>query len=298
MPGPSDRALDTRLLRFRTRPGSEPALALASDLLDANRGQDALDIVGAGLAERPSDIELRILEGRAFMALGDLLKAQASLLEAAKSGQRKEPFRWLGEVLIRRGDGPRALKVLERARAIDPHDRAVALLMQQADRLARGEPSQAIPTERQRPRADPEPDDEPERTVIRTDLTERLADEARRERAGNLDDEEEEKTSVAHVPSVSRTPSVAGQRAPSAAGIPTATRSPSAAGIPAATRSPSAAGIPAATRSPSAAGLPAAPRSPSAAGIPAASRSPSAAGIPAAPRVPAVAPSSPNAGYS
>ncbi|MBX7196929.1 MAG: hypothetical protein K1X94_33070, partial [Sandaracinaceae bacterium] len=95
MPGPTDRALDTRLLRFRSRPGSEPALALASDLLDAGRGADALDVVSVGLSERPADIDLRILEGRAFGTLGDLLKAQASLLEAAKAGQRKEPFRWL-----------------------------------------------------------------------------------------------------------------------------------------------------------------------------------------------------------
>jgi tetratricopeptide (TPR) repeat protein len=151
VPGPSDRALDTRLLRFRSRPGSEPALTLASDLLDAGRATDALDIAGAGLAERPGDTDLRIIEGRSHMALGDLLKAQASLLEAAKAGQRKEPFRWLGEVLIRRGDGARAVKVLERARAIDPNDRAVVLLMQQADRLARGEPSQPVATQRPRP---------------------------------------------------------------------------------------------------------------------------------------------------
>ncbi|MFO0020835.1 MAG: tetratricopeptide repeat protein, partial [Deltaproteobacteria bacterium] len=209
VPGPSNHALDTRLLRFRTRPGSEPAAARAAELLDADRPADALDIVSGALVDRPGDTDLRVLEGRAHLAGGDLLRAQASLLEAAKSGHRKEPFRWLGEVLIRRGDGARALKVLERARSIDPSDRAIALLAEQAGRLARGEPTSPVaaptpPSREPTARHDEAPPevqaDEP--TVVRSDLMQQLAQAA--EAANASDELEEEITSVAQVPTLPR----------------------------------------------------------------------------------------------
>src|SRR5690606_23444020 len=105
--------LDTRLLRHRTRRGSEPAGALAADLIQAGRARDALEVTRSALEAHPNDGELLLLDGRARLAAGDLLGAQAALLKAAKAlPQQKHPFRWLGEVLMKRGDPERAVKVL------------------------------------------------------------------------------------------------------------------------------------------------------------------------------------------
>ncbi len=158
---------------------------LARDLLDAGRHADAGDVLGKALESDPEDGELLLLDGRIRFAGGDLLGAQAALLKAARSLPRnKEPFRWLGEVLLKRGDPARAAKVLSRARAIDANDRAIHLLEERALRLsevaARAGSEEAARQARAsyEPRAEPQrpADSEPpeERTVIRTDLTEQL----------------------------------------------------------------------------------------------------------------------------
>lgn len=170
--------LDKRLLRFRTRAGQEDAASLARDLLDASRHADASDVVDKALKQSPEDGQLLLLDGRARFAGGDLLGAQAALLKAARALPRdKEPFRWLGEVLLKRGDPGRAVKVLQRARAIDPNDRAIHLLEERARRL--GEVAARAGSEeaaRQAAQAFEKNDSDvpEERTAIRSDLTEHL----------------------------------------------------------------------------------------------------------------------------
>ena len=116
----------------------DEAASLAPELLGAGRHAEALEVVTAALRERPDDPRLLIAEGRAWMAVGDLVRAQASLLRAAREmPTRSDPFRWLGEVLLKRGDPQRAEKVLERAVTIDPHDPVLARLRERAGRLAR-----------------------------------------------------------------------------------------------------------------------------------------------------------------
>ncbi len=170
--------LDTRLLRFRTRPGSEDAAKLAGDLLMANRTADALEIAAAGLRASPEDLDLLLIEGRAEMVGGDLLKAQAALLKAARVGAtRKEPYRFLGEVLMKRGDPARAAKVLERARGIDASDRAIQALHDRAVRLAKiAETDHDKASEASRSSFAPQTGEaREERTMVRPDLSERLA---------------------------------------------------------------------------------------------------------------------------
>lgn len=99
---------------------------------------DALEVVQARLAFHPDDLELLLIEGRAWLLEGDLLRAQTALLRAARVAPvAAEPFRWLGEVLLRRGDPERANKVLDRAHDLDPHDRTISALKERAARLAR-----------------------------------------------------------------------------------------------------------------------------------------------------------------
>jgi len=114
--------LDLRLQRFRSRRDEYPH-ALASALIEAGRSNDALEVIHLGLLDDEANLELLTLEGRAYYAQGDLQEAQRSLLKAAKIDPRnKEPYRWLAQVLIERGDPARAVQVLERALALDPND--------------------------------------------------------------------------------------------------------------------------------------------------------------------------------
>ncbi len=127
--------LDLRLLRFRSRRDEVPH-ALASALIEAGRSSDALEVIHLGLLDDERDIDLVTLEGRAFYAQGDLPQAQRSLLRAARINPRhKEPYRWLAQVLIERGDAVRAVQVLERALTIDANDPALKQALTRAQRL-------------------------------------------------------------------------------------------------------------------------------------------------------------------
>ena|GEM_PF-3463702 len=136
--GLTSQGLDARLLRFRSRAGSEPLAPLARDLLAAARSQEALEVVASALRATPNDWQLLLVEGQAWLAEGQLDRAQAALVAAGKGAPKdKNVFRTLGEVLLKRGDPVRAAKVLERASSLDPSDRAVRLLAERATRLAR-----------------------------------------------------------------------------------------------------------------------------------------------------------------
>lgn len=129
--------LDVRLLRFRSR-RDEPPHALAGALLEAGRASEAREVVRLALASGEQDARLFVIEGRAWFEQGDLPQAQASLMRAAKLNPRdKEPYRWLAQVLMKRGEPGRAVQVLERALAIDSSDKALQQAHMRAQRLAR-----------------------------------------------------------------------------------------------------------------------------------------------------------------
>ncbi|MGB0680725.1 MAG: tetratricopeptide repeat protein, partial [Polyangiales bacterium] len=137
-PRPGARDLDVKLLRFRSQRHMQDAAPLARDLLDANRLPEAVEVIQAALGGQPNNAALRVLEGRTWLMQGDYLRAQAALLQAARLAPGdKDAFRWLGEVLLKRGDPQRALGILARCRQIDPHDRQVEALQRRAERLAK-----------------------------------------------------------------------------------------------------------------------------------------------------------------
>lgn len=110
---------------------------MAVALIDARRGREALEVISAA-AVSETDPEARVIRGRAYLQMNDLSRAQAEFLSAAKMApQLAVPYRWLGEVLMRRGDPHRAVKVLTRAEQIDPSDADVQRIKSRAERLVR-----------------------------------------------------------------------------------------------------------------------------------------------------------------
>lgn len=186
-------SLDARLLRFRTAPSVQEGVALSEELLTAGRAREARDVAEAASEDGANGAAL-VLVGRSWMAISDLLQAQKALLRAARvSPNEPAPYRWLGEVLLKRGDPERAAKVLSKAQALAPGDATIQRLGERATRLARiaGQsdpqraPARPAPPARPRAAAPPKPapkrpsprdfyeEDEP--TVIAHDMTETLA---------------------------------------------------------------------------------------------------------------------------
>lgn len=133
---PAAHVLNARLLRYRSRPEGEDARGLAQDLLQAQRYGDARGVAVSALGEDGEDAGLLVLEGRAWLMERDLLRAQAALLRAVRSDRDyAEAYRWLGEVLLARGDAPRALRALEKAVSLNPDDAEAVALREHARTL-------------------------------------------------------------------------------------------------------------------------------------------------------------------
>ena len=131
------QSLNARLLRFRSQPDSEDAYTLAEELIAAQRYADARSVASAA---QPKDVEdggLLLLEGRAHLLERDLVRAQAVLLRAVRVAPDLQPaYRFLGEVLLKRGDPERAARTLHRALSLDPEDAESAKLAARAEYLA------------------------------------------------------------------------------------------------------------------------------------------------------------------
>ena len=101
---------------WRRLPGAIQTMTLCHRLSTSSR-KDLITEVGAIAEARHSENQSVMLSvGRMYLRAGMLLEAQGALVSAGKlDGANPEPFRWLGEVLLRRGDATRAEKVLARA---------------------------------------------------------------------------------------------------------------------------------------------------------------------------------------
>jgi tetratricopeptide (TPR) repeat protein len=111
---------------------------LAEALIAARRFAEAVGVAEAAQAQAQNDPRFAVLVGRAWIGEGDLVRAQQELLKLAKARpQDAVPLRWLGEVLLKRGDPERAVKVLDKARALSPDDPELRKLWERAGRFAR-----------------------------------------------------------------------------------------------------------------------------------------------------------------
>jgi tetratricopeptide (TPR) repeat protein len=121
-------ALDEMLTAWRGNPDAERTIALCS-YLGVMQSEDLIREVGARAeAWHQGDAEVMLAVGRMYLEAGFLPEAQAALVLASKAnGRDARPFRYLGEVLLRRGDAVRSEKVLARARQLAPGDASTRL---------------------------------------------------------------------------------------------------------------------------------------------------------------------------
>ena len=123
----SHESIDDLYARWQRNPDSTETTALCEALRDGRR-PDLVEIVGSH-ASRQADVRALVAAARMYSGSGRLDDAQTVLLTAGRLAPRDgNVYRWLGEVLLRRGDAERAEKVLEKALQFGSDAGAPALL--------------------------------------------------------------------------------------------------------------------------------------------------------------------------
>ncbi|OJY31416.1 MAG: hypothetical protein BGO98_15230 [Myxococcales bacterium 68-20] len=110
----SHESIDELYARWQRTPDVVVTTALC-EALRGGRRPDLVEIVGSH-ASRQLDVGTLLAAARMYSDSGRLDDAQSVLLAAGRLAPRDgDVYRWLGEVLLRRGDAERAEKVLEKA---------------------------------------------------------------------------------------------------------------------------------------------------------------------------------------
>ncbi len=116
-------ALDELLSQWRSNPDADSTIALCSFLGTSPREELIREVATSAETWHSDDGQVMLAVGRMHLDAGLLAEAQAALVAAGKAnGRDAKPFRYLGEVLLRRGDALRAEKVLARALQFGPND--------------------------------------------------------------------------------------------------------------------------------------------------------------------------------
>lgn len=128
------RPLDEVIAAWRANPDADATIALCGLLGSSRREELAREVGGSAETWHSDNAAVMLAVGRMYLSAGMLAEAQAALVAAGKAdGKDSRPFRYLGEVLLRRGDAVRSEKVLARAIQLGAkdedtklwHDRAV-----------------------------------------------------------------------------------------------------------------------------------------------------------------------------
>jgi hypothetical protein len=110
------RALDELLKSWRSNPDADATIAVCSFLGSSKRDELIREVGASAETWHAADAAVMLAVGRMYLEAGMLQEAQTSLVTAGKADARDpRAFRFLGEVLLRRGDALRADKVLSRA---------------------------------------------------------------------------------------------------------------------------------------------------------------------------------------
>jgi len=116
-------AFEQALAAWRNNPSAPSTVALCSYLGPSNH-RDLIREVGERASTwHVNDVDVMLAVGRMYLDANLLTEAQAALVQASKVGPRSAPaHRFLGEVLLRRGDAVRAERVLSRAMELGATD--------------------------------------------------------------------------------------------------------------------------------------------------------------------------------
>jgi tetratricopeptide (TPR) repeat protein len=110
------QALDELLARWRKNPDPESTLALCAHLGTSHQAELMREVANTAEAWHRENHSVMLSVGRMYLDAGLLAEAQAALIQAGKlEPNDAEAYRYLGEVLLRRGDAVRAEKTLARA---------------------------------------------------------------------------------------------------------------------------------------------------------------------------------------
>lgn len=110
------RALEEMLARWRKNPDAQLTLALCATIGNSKREELVREVGVAAETWHRKDLSVMTAVGRMYLESGLLAEAQSALVNAGKvDPNAAEPYRYLGEVLLRRGDAARSEKVLARA---------------------------------------------------------------------------------------------------------------------------------------------------------------------------------------
>jgi predicted Zn-dependent protease len=129
------KAAEQLFEQWQTQQDEQTALSLC-ETLEFSRQRDLIDEVGKRLAAAYASSPTMLLAiARMYLRVRRLGDAQGLLVAAGRiSPKNGEVYRWLGEVLLRRGDANRASKVLERAVALGRHDQETAFWLKEAQK--------------------------------------------------------------------------------------------------------------------------------------------------------------------
>ena len=119
-PGPDD--VVDRIRGWAKRPTAEATIALCDELrAHAEVRGNHVDVLAKAVAQRHAkDSRVLLALGRLQLAVGKLADAQQTLVTAGRlEPQSRTAYRYIGEVLLRRGDAARAEKMFSRCLEID-----------------------------------------------------------------------------------------------------------------------------------------------------------------------------------
>jgi hypothetical protein len=108
--------IDELVQRWKHNPSAATTVALCEALRDNPRKALVGEVGGLAAQRHARDVKVLVSVARMYIHSDLLTEAQTVLVAAGKYAPRDgRVYRWLGEVLLRRGDAARAEKVLERA---------------------------------------------------------------------------------------------------------------------------------------------------------------------------------------
>src|SRR5688572_5223197 len=110
------QALDELVARWRKNPDPESTLALCAHLGTSHQSELLREVGNTAEAWHRDNHSVMLSVGRMYLDAGLLAEAQAAFVQVGKLAPAEtEPYRYLGEVLLRRGDAVRSEKALARA---------------------------------------------------------------------------------------------------------------------------------------------------------------------------------------